>query len=87
MMGFIAAVGAELSSGDSVLRQVSEEPTGIVSLFILIIAGSLVPAFLNTKPEAFGPLTPAAELTNGRGAMIGLAAMLLIEGNLHHALF
>jgi hypothetical protein len=127
MMGFVAAVGAELSSGElpvlylpgnqelncysqarthlwiasrfwnelsplscageSVLRQLAEEPTGIIALFLLIIAGSLVPAFLNNKPSSFGPLTPNAEIINGRGAMIGFAAMLLIEGNIGHALF
>lgn len=87
MLGFVAALGAELSSGDSVLRQAAEEPTGTLAVFLLVIAGSLVPAFLNTKAEAFGPLTPSAELINGRASMIGFAAMLLIEGNIHHALF
>jgi hypothetical protein len=87
MMGFVAALGAELSSGESVLRQAAEEPTGTLALFILIIAGSLVPAFLNAKTEAFGFLTPSAELTNGRASMIGFAAMLIIEANVHHALF
>ena len=87
MMGFVAALGAELSSGDSVLRQIAEEPTGTAVLFILVIAGSLVPAFLNKKPETFAFFTPSAEMTNGRASMIGFAAMLLIESNIHHALF
>jgi Chlorophyll A-B binding protein len=68
------------SPGESVLKQWSEEPTGIAAAFLLIIVASLVPAFLGKKNnEAIGPLTPSAELINGRGAMIGFAAMLVIE--------
>ena len=68
------------SVGESVLRQIADEPTGIIALFALIIAGSLVPAFLGaSKKDSVGPLTPYAELINGRGAMIGFAAMLIAE--------
>jgi hypothetical protein len=86
MMGFIAALGAELSSGESVLRQAAEEPSGTAAFFILIIAGSLVPAFRNAKTEVSADWTNA-ELTNGRASMIGFAAMLIIEANVNHALF
>ena len=86
MMGFVAALGAELSSGESVLRQAAEEPTGTLAFFVLIIAGSLVPAFLNAKTEVSADWT-TAELTNGRASMIGFAAMLIIEANVNHALF
>eukprot|EP00199_Chlamydomonas_sp_CCMP681_P006250 CAMPEP_0119101254 /NCGR_PEP_ID=MMETSP1180-20130426/350_1 /TAXON_ID=3052 ORGANISM="Chlamydomonas cf sp, Strain CCMP681" /NCGR_SAMPLE_ID=MMETSP1180 /ASSEMBLY_ACC=CAM_ASM_000741 /LENGTH=190 /DNA_ID=CAMNT_0007085349 /DNA_START=49 /DNA_END=621 /DNA_ORIENTATION=+ len=78
MLGFVAAIGAELSSGESVLRQISVEPTGIALVFVLFIAASLVPAFQRSK-ASLGPFTPGAELTNGRAAMIGFAAMLIIE--------
>lgn len=87
MMGFVAALGAELSSGESVLRQLSEQPAGTAIFFALIIAASLIPAFANKKPEAIGFLTPAAELSNGRFAMIGFAAMMILEANVDHALF
>ena len=79
MIGFLAAVGAELSSGESVLRQLGDEPTLINMTFLLFIAASLIPAFTNTKPQAFGPFTPNAELLNGRAAMIGFAALLGVE--------
>jgi hypothetical protein len=79
MMAVVAAIGAELSSGESVLRQVADEPTGIVALFLLVIAGSLIPALVGSKPEAIGPLNPTAELINGRAAMIGFASLLVIE--------
>lgn len=79
MIGFLAAVGAELSSGESVLRQLGDEPTLINMTFLLFIAASLIPAFTNTKAQAFGPFTPNAELLNGRAAMIGFAALLGVE--------
>jgi hypothetical protein len=37
--------------------------------------------------ESFGPLTPKAELTNGRFAMLGFAALLIVEGIKGSALF
>ena len=49
MLGFVAAVGAELSSHESVLRQLADEPTGIAAVFGLIIAGSLAPLLLGSK--------------------------------------
>jgi len=73
--------------GESVLRQAAEEPAGVVALFTVLIAASLVPAFLNTKREAFGPFNPDAEMLNGRASMIGFAAMLAIEANMGQALF
>ncbi|KAF5827210.1 chloroplast carotene biosynthesis related protein [Dunaliella salina] len=79
MLGFVAALGAELSSGDSVVKQISEEPTLISLTFILFSAASLVPAFARTRPETIGPFNPQAEMTNGRAAMIGFAAMLILE--------
>lgn len=37
--------------------------------------------------EAFGPLTPERELFNGRAAMVGFAALLLVEAFRGTALF
>lgn len=79
MLGFVAAVGAELASGESVLRQWAEEPTGINITFLLFIAASLIPAFMRKNNESLGPFTPAAEMLNGRAAMIGFAALLAVE--------
>lgn len=79
MLGFVAAVGAELSSGESVLKQWGSEPTLIALTFITFMAASLVPLTRGAKTEAFGPFTPAAEMLNGRAAMIGFAALLGAE--------
>mmetsp|Transcript_7223 Transcript_7223/g.12437 ORF Transcript_7223/g.12437 Transcript_7223/m.12437 type:complete len:192 (-) Transcript_7223:211-786(-) len=78
MLGFVAAVGAELSSGETVLKQVSDEPTGIAIVFLLFIAASLVPAFQRST-KSMGPFTAGAEMTNGRAAMIGFASLLVLE--------
>lgn len=87
MLGFVAAVGAELSSGESVLKQVGDAPLAIAATFLLFTAATLVPIFKNAKPEAFGPFTPVAEMTNGRAAMLGIFSLLLVEGARHAALF
>jgi succinate dehydrogenase hydrophobic anchor subunit len=79
MIGVIAALGAEFASGESVLRQLADEPTGIILVFLLIIIASVVPALSKTPPETFGPFTPNAELLNGRAAMLGFASLLAIE--------
>eukprot|EP00798_Chlamydomonas_sp_ICE-L_P025048 gene25048-biopygen19498 len=79
MVGFVAALGAELSSGQSVLRQIGDEPTLINITFLLFIAASLIPLTKSKKPEAYGPFTPNAELINGRAAMIGFASLIVFE--------
>lgn len=39
------------------------------------------------KSREFGPFSAAAELTNGRAAMIGLVALMAVESVTHTALF
>ena len=43
MLGIVAALGAEFSSGESVLRQLADEPTGIVLAFITFAVASFIP--------------------------------------------
>lgn len=69
MLGFVAALAAEVSSGEPVLRQWAEEPTGIAAAFLLFMAASLVPAFSGKNDASLGPFTPQAEMLNGRAAM------------------
>ena len=45
------------------------------------------PNGLDETPEAFGPFKPEAELTNGRGAMVGLVSLLVVEHFTKGALF
>jgi hypothetical protein len=70
MLGFVAALGAELSSGETVAQQFSSGGAGIIIGWaaMLFIAGSLAPILKGVKNnEAFGPLSPAAEMFNGEG--------------------
>lgn len=87
MLGFISALAAELSSGESVLKQWSEEPTGIAIAFAVFSAATFVPLLSSSKDESFGPFTPKAEMLNGRAAMLGFAALLLVEALKGSALF
>lgn len=87
MLAFVAALGAELSTGETVLRQLADEPTGVILAAIAFITASLIPLLNSTKREAFGPFTPAAEMLNGRAAMIGFAALLAVEAVRGSALF
>ena len=79
MIAFVAALGAELASGDSVLRQFGESPVGVVLTVVTFTAASLIPLLSGAKKEPFGPFTPSAELINGRAAMLGFAFLLLAE--------
>lgn len=86
MLGFVAALAAELRTDETVARQLSQEPTLICLTFVLLIAGSLVP-ILGGKQESLGPFTPQAEILNGRAAMLGFAALLAAEAVRGSALF
>jgi hypothetical protein len=57
------------SPGDSVLRQLAQEPTLISATFIVFALGSLVPLVLNVEYEEIAPFTARAEMLNGRLAM------------------
>ena len=67
----------------------------LVPLVVLAALGaSLAPTLkksspngLDETPEAFGPFKPEAELTNGRGAMVGLVSLLVVEHFTKGALF
>ncbi|KAK9828994.1 hypothetical protein WJX72_003297 [[Myrmecia] bisecta] len=87
MLGFVAALFAELASGKGVLSQWSAEPTLISLTFFVFIAASIIPFLNNAPKEPFGPFTPKAEMVNGRAAMIGFAALLIIEAVKGSALF
>ncbi|KAI7836767.1 hypothetical protein COHA_009405 [Chlorella ohadii] len=87
MLAFVAALGAELASGEPVLRQLGEEPTGVFLAVITFAAASLIPMLNSAERKPFGPFTPAAEMLNGRAAMIGFAALLAVEAVRGTALF
>ncbi len=86
-LGFLAAVMAELVSQESITQQIGDAWLPISLTVVLISAASLIPVLKGAKREAFGPLTPEAEVVNSRVAMIGFAALLGIEAFKGSALF
>lgn len=88
MLGFTAAVGAELASGTPLLQQFSSATGPVLATFAIFSLASLIPILngANLK-EALGPFRPEAELLNGRLAMIGLVALGVVEVVKGSALF
>ena len=69
MLAVVAALGAELSSHETVVKQLSDQPTLIVLAAVLVAAGSLVPLLEGKAVEQTkGFWNAAAEQTNGRAA-------------------
>merc|ERR1719164_96187 len=86
-LGFIAGVGCELGTGETLPVQFTEH-FGIFAAHSLVFAiASFMPSMqgasdYTSDPRTiapFGAFNAKAEMTNGRGAMVGLAAMLVIE--------
>lgn len=82
MLGFVAALGAELATGESLTAQLGD---GGVAAFafaaILFSAASLIPMFQGVSPKSKskGFFSSDAEIWNGRAAMIGLVALAITE--------
>ncbi|KAK9182677.1 hypothetical protein WN944_025823 [Citrus x changshan-huyou] len=82
MIGFVAALGVELSKGQDVFAQLSD---GGVAWFlgtsVLLTVASLVPLFkgVSVESKSNGFMTSDAELWNGRFAMLGLVALAFTE--------
>ena len=91
MVGFIAALAAELSTHETVLSQLNfqkhaSDTFWLVSVIGLVFLSSQFPVWnnskadgLNQKAKANGPFTPMAEIINGRAAMIGFASLIFTE--------
>ena len=98
MLGFLAAVGAELATQDSIFKQLGEGGAGgMLFVFAAVTAASFAPIFngqdaqksflKNSQPEEFGPFNAQAEMLNGRAAMMGLLFLLAAEASQGKAFF
>ena len=82
MIGFVAAMVVEFSSGEDVFAQISN---GGISWFlgtsIVLSLASLIPLFkgISVESKSEGVMTSDAEMWNGRFAMLGLVALALTE--------
>lgn len=71
MLGFVAAAGCELFTGQTIGAQAWANFGFVFKLVLLVSAASLATIYRGVRnDEAFGPLTPEAELKNGRMAMV-----------------
>lgn len=82
MIGFVAAIGAEVASGQDVFSQISNGgvPWFLGTTVVLSLA-SLIPLFkgVSVQSKSQGVMTSDAELWNGRIAMLGLVALAFTE--------
>ncbi|KAG9451723.1 hypothetical protein H6P81_004627 [Aristolochia fimbriata] len=82
MIGFVAALGAELAKGDSVVAQLSDGglPWFVGATAVLSLA-SLIPLFkgVSVQSKSEGLMNADAELWNGRFAMLGIVALVFTE--------
>lgn len=85
-VGFVAGVGAELATGETIPSQFHDHVFSLVFASVLIALASFIPGVqaraYNAEPEtkgAFGPFSPKKEVVHGRLAMVGLAAAFYLE--------
>ncbi|KAJ9700443.1 hypothetical protein PVL29_005979 [Vitis rotundifolia] len=82
MVGFVAAMGAEIWKGEDVFAQISNGgiPWFLGTAVVFSLA-SLIPLFkgVSVESKSEGLMTSDAEMWNGRFAMLGLVALAFTE--------
>jgi hypothetical protein len=87
-LGIVAGIGCEFFTHESIVQQFQAHSAFVLALSAVIAAASFAPVLRGAPAdEAFGPLTPRAERFNSEAALIGFAALLIIEGVKGAALF
>jgi len=66
MIGVLAALVAEYTTGKNVFQQVQAAPGPIAAVFLLFIAATAVPIFRETPRKGNGVFSSDAEIINGR---------------------
>jgi len=92
-VGFVAGLGAEIATGESFPQQFQEHWGALAGAAFVIAVASFMPKLQSYAVSAnpawnkgqatgydFGPFKVASEQLNSRAAMVGIAAMLVIEG-------
>lgn len=87
MIALPIAAALEASSSKPTIELMVNSPIQFASVVALFSIASLIPIFKGVESEALGFMSPKAEMINGRTAMIGFAALLLIEANAGTAFF
>jgi len=87
MLGFTAAIAAEVFTGKNVFEQFSMAPWAIAGTFAAIIVATLVPLFGGTDQLENSIFKQKTEIINGRAAMLGFSLLVFYELFSGHALF
>eukprot|EP00959_Pyramimonas_sp_CCMP1952_P215420 4507189-Pyramimonas_sp.AAC.1 len=94
MCGIAAGVAAEIATGDAFPTQLYEHPGAFALVVALVTAATYFPSAQGSNSYTSDPntldiglFTPEAERVNGRGAMIGILAIMVLETLKGGALF
>mmetsp|Transcript_15706 Transcript_15706/g.39938 ORF Transcript_15706/g.39938 Transcript_15706/m.39938 type:complete len:205 (-) Transcript_15706:133-747(-) len=79
MVGFLATAANELQHRGTIEEQLLGSPVPVAIFVLVTVYATLVPIMKGVKNEAFGPMSPRAETTNGRAAMLAFMVMLVLE--------
>ncbi|KAL3507825.1 hypothetical protein ACH5RR_033207 [Cinchona calisaya] len=82
MVGFVTAMGVELTKGQDLFSQINDGGLQwFIGTTVLLSLASLIPLFKGVRAEAEteGFMNSNAELWNGRFAMLGLIALAFTE--------
>jgi hypothetical protein len=79
MVGFLATAVNELQQRGTIEEQLVGNPVPVAVFVLVTMYATLVPIMKGVKNEAFGPMSPRAETTNGRAAMLAFVVMLVLE--------
>ncbi|KAI7835560.1 hypothetical protein COHA_010539 [Chlorella ohadii] len=84
MLAFPYIVQQEMQTGQTVLQQAAALPHNLaawplLALMALTVYAAFPPALAGAIEEDFGFMSVAAEKTNGRAAMLGLAVLVALE--------
>ena len=91
-VAFLAAIGAEVATHETLATQIGEHSGALIFASALISLASLMPRLvggITAKPETRkdeGMWKPSTELLNGRAAMVGLVALFATEQLSGHSL-
>ena len=87
MLGVVAALVAEFTTGRNVFEQVQAAPGPIAGVFLLFTLATAVPVFKGVPRRGNGVFTSDLELILGRVAMVGFFGIVVSTFYTGHALF
>ena len=77
MLGVVAALAAEIATGQNVVQQFKSAPVPIILTFITLIVATAVPVVRGLPRRGNNFWSSDAELINGRVAMLGFLALVI----------